>query len=198
MAPENSPTVKKRRVNSKGKGSGFENSIAKRLSEVLAPLQFRRSQSSGAILGGKNDKLLEKFSSSAKALFVGDVVPTNEADAFEFKFTVECKFYRDAENFKKLFGENRIWGWYDEAKVDAAKVSKQPLLVFKFNHTDVYCALSVSYPLPSTVTSLLTLHRNIETGRADIGTYVKSERLNLFLFDEALRDVNWWKRNPTR
>ena len=74
--------AKKKRVNSKAKGSGFEGHIGKVLAEHLPPLKFRRSQSSGAILGGENARFLEQFSNDAKCLFVGDVVPTNEADVF--------------------------------------------------------------------------------------------------------------------
>src|ERR1043165_849151 len=86
---------RKKAVNGKAKGSGFENSIAKLLSEKFKPLEFRRSQSSGAILGGKNHVFLHKFSEDAKALFIGDVVPTNEADVqraedWRFRFTIEC------------------------------------------------------------------------------------------------------------
>lgn len=145
MADE--PKPRKKAVNGKAKGSGFENTIAKLLSETFKPLEFRRSQSSGAILGGKNHVLLHKFSEDAKALFVGDVVPTNEADVFKvegwkFRFTIECKFYKDADTFSSLFKSPQVTGWFEQAYTDASKVAdKTPLLIFKFNHTPVFGAV---------------------------------------------------------
>ena len=86
---------KRKGINGKKKGNNFEHHISKVLSDKLAPMQFRRSQSSGAILGGKNEKFMEHFSNDAMALFIGDVVPTNETDVFrsdgwKMKFTLEC------------------------------------------------------------------------------------------------------------
>lgn len=188
--PTPEPEVKKKkRVNSKAKGSGFEGHISKVLAEALPPMKFRRSQSSGAILGGLNARFMDQFSDDAKALFIGDVVPTNEADVFrdekwKVKFTVECKFYRDIENLEHLLDKTKILGWYDEAVKDAAKIGKQPLLIFKFNHSIKFCAIDVKYGLPSTIKGTVTLTR---AGDVPINVAI-------FSMDEALLDVEWWKQ----
>lgn len=184
-----SVVVKKKRINSKKKGNNFEGNISNILSAALPPIKFRRSQSSGAILGGKNSKFMEHFSDDAKALFVGDVVPTNEADVFrdagwKFKFTLECKFYRDADNIEHLFNDTRIFKWFEKAVIDSEKVKKVPLLIFKFNHTETFCSISDKDQLPINLTRVMTL------------TYIKdgvSKTMKMFLLKEALLDLEWWK-----
>lgn len=102
---------KKKKVNGKAKGNGYENKIAKLLSSKFAPLKFRRSQSSGAILGGQNEKFLDQYSKEVKRAFIGDVVPTNESDPDvpDFVFSVECKFYKDVETLEQLVtGKTKI------------------------------------------------------------------------------------------
>lgn len=184
------PVKPKKRVNSKAKGSSFEGHVGKVLGDVLAPMKFRRSQSSGAILGGKNARFMEQFSNDAKALFVGDVVPTNEADVirnegWKLKFTLECKFYRDIDNLEHLLDKTRIIGWYLEAVTDSAKIQKQPLLIFKFNRASTFCAIETKYDLPSTLKSKVVLHRHEQETAIELA---------IFLLDEALLDVNWWKQ----
>lgn len=185
---------KKKRVNGKKKGSGFENHISKLLSEKLDPLKFRRSQSSGAILGGENVKLIDQFSVDAKTLFIGDVVPTNEADVFrekgwKFKFTLECKFYQNPDRIDHLLDGSRIIHWYDQAAADASKLGKQPLLIFKFNHTEIFCALDASYKLPDTVRKLITLHDPADSD----GVLIYKKLVHVFTLEEALKDLEWWK-----
>jgi hypothetical protein len=169
----------KRRVNGKNKGSGFELIIAKLFSTVFSPLEFRRSQSSGAILGGQNHVNLHRFSDAARVLFIGDITPTNEEDVFreqgwKFRFCIECKFYKDADIFKALFNNPQILQWWDQAKTDAAKVAgKEPLLIFKFNHTPVFMAFEVSPPKLAT-------------------RLVKVGELYICQLDDALNDSAWF------
>lgn len=183
---------KKKRVNSKKKGSGFEGHISKVLGEHLAPMKFRRSQSSGAILGGVNEKFMEHFSEDAKTLFIGDVVPTNEADiirdkGWKLRFALECKFYKTAPNLEHLFNDPNILSWFEQARTDAAKISKFPLLIFKYNHTDIYCGIDPSLlSQPATVTKTIELSREPKEP-GDWNT------LLIFRFKEALLDLQWWK-----
>lgn len=194
---------KKKRVNSKAKGSGFEGHIGKVLAEHLQPLKFRRSQSSGAILGGENARFLEQFSEDAKALFIGDVVPTNEADVardegWKFKFTLECKFYRDCDNLEHIFHNTKIKGWMEQAITDSQKIDKKPLLIFKFNRTETYCAIPLKpfddlcYVLPTTVTRYVQIKfppdefstKNLMKGGL---------KIVIFMLKDALQDLDWWK-----
>ena len=58
----------------KAKGSGFENTVAKLLTKHLAPLNFIRTQGSGARVGGKNfDTLGKMFGEDALKLKRGEL-----------------------------------------------------------------------------------------------------------------------------
>jgi len=186
--------IRKKAVNGKAKGSGFENTIAKLLSEKFKPLEFRRSQSSGAILGGRNQIHLDKFSDHAKALFIGDVVPTNEADVlrdegWQFRFTVECKFYKDVDTLSQLFKSPQVTAWYEQARIDASKIpDKLPLLIFKFNHTPVFCATDAELTTPPKCSTVLRMWYNLkETG--------ERRSIYIMLFDEVLQELDWLKTN---
>lgn len=188
------PPKKKKRVDSKKKGNGFEGHISKVLGEALSPMKFRRSQSSGAILGGSNEKFMEHFSEDAKALFIGDVVPTNEADimrdlGWKLRFTLECKFYKTPPNLEHLFNEPSVLGWFEQARTDSLKISKLPLLIFKYNHTEIYCAIDPLYcAIPTTVTKVMSLQRCPATPG---DSYWPT--LSIFNFKESLKDLAWWK-----
>src|ERR1035437_9635787 len=189
------PTIvpKKKRINSKKKGSSFEGHIGKVLGEHLTPMKFRRSQSSGAILGGLNERFMKHYSDDAMALFVGDVVPTNEADVFrdlgwKLKFTLECKFYKTADNIEHLLSNTKIRRWFEQACTDAAKISKEPLLIFKFNHTEIFAAVNTDTigSLPSTLTRSLAFTYLAEND-------LPERRFKVFHLKEALLDIPWWK-----
>jgi hypothetical protein len=189
------PPLKKRRTNGKAKGSGFESTIAKLFTEKFAPLQFRRSQSSGAILGGQNQIFLHRFSDAAKTLFIGDIVPTNEADidraeGWQFKFTIECKFYKEADGFASLFKNPQVKGWFEQAMTDADKLpEKEGILIFKFNHTAVFAAVKPSIKLPDNITASMLLYYK----RAG-----KTQEFIIVHLNELLEHPDWWKqvKNP--
>lgn len=144
---------RKKAVNGKAKGGAFELKVSKILCEELAPLKFKKSQMSGAIVGGMNAKTAGDYSKLTLALFTGDVVPTNECvdGNPRFKFVVECKFYKDAERMEALFETSHIYSWLEEAKTDAKKVDKIGILVFKFNNTSIYAAVDADVALPAGV-----------------------------------------------
>jgi len=125
----------------KAKGNGFEGVISKKLSTALAPLTFIRSPGSGARVGGKNFATFGKmFGEEAMKLFVGDVVVTNEKDVgLTFKHSIECKSYAKSDSFETMVaGNSNIFKWFQESVVDAEKTHKNPLLIFKWNHTPIY------------------------------------------------------------
>jgi hypothetical protein len=185
------PKVRKKAVNGKAKGSGFESTIAKLFTEKFAPLQFRRSQSSGAILGGQNQVFLHRFSTAAKTLFIGDIVPTNESDVeraegWTFRFTVECKFYKEADGFSSLFKNPQVKGWFEQALTDALKLpEKEALLIFKFNHSPVFAAVLPSIVLPNNITASMRLYYN---HNGIIQEFV------IVLLNELLEHPAWWKK----
>lgn len=143
---------KKKATNSKAKGNSFEGKISKLLTEFLVPLKFKRVTGSGGYLGGQNVIALENYSFATKRLFIGDVGPTNEGDEGVplFRFSIECKFYKDCENFYQLLnGKSKIFGWLEESRVDAAKLGVEPILIFRFNLTDDFVAVDKGTELPS-------------------------------------------------
>jgi hypothetical protein len=157
----------KKRVNSKAKGNGQELAICKILTKHLAPLCFKRSQQSGAILGGVNAKNISDYSIEMRVLFVGDVCPSNEGNGNpKFKFVIESKFYKEAEKMEMLFGKSLIYKWLAEAVVDANKVNKRGLLVFKFNHTPQYVAVEADVVLPDGI-SVIILPNGIKVCHLD-------------------------------
>jgi hypothetical protein len=128
----------------KAKGNGFESQIAKKLTKALDPLTFIRTPGSGARLGGKNFEIFGKmFGEEATKLFTGDVAVTNEKEAgVSFRYSVECKSYKTPDNFTALVSGNaNFFKWFEEAIVDAEKISKLPMLIFKWNHTPVFAAI---------------------------------------------------------
>jgi hypothetical protein len=170
--------AKKKKVNGKAKGNGYEGKIAKLFSTTFAPLQFRRSQSSGAILGGQNEKYLEQYSFEVKRAFIGDVVPTNESEVTnpDFNFSVECKFYKDVETLENLITKKtKIIGWMEESNIDAKKLNKQPILIFKFNRTSDYVAITRDQMFPTDV-EFLTL----------------TDGTKIALLDDVIKHVDWW------
>lgn len=164
----------------KAKGSGFEGQIAKKLSAALQPLNFIRTQGSGARVGGKNFATIgQMFGEDALKLFVGDVVPVNERDTgLTFKYSVETKFYKTPDNFTALASGNaNIYKWFEESVTDAAKIDKIPMLVFKWNHTPVFVAIEKT-------DQQLNVKSKFEL--------VQTRHLQIFLLDELLEDRNFW------
>lgn len=179
-------TEKKKPVNSKGKGSGFEGQVAKKLSAALAPLTFVRTQGSGARVGGKNFATIGKmFGEDALKLFVGDVVPTNERDtSLTFRFSVETKFYKTPDGFTSLVsGTANVYKWMEESIEDAKKINKTPLLIFKWNHTAIFAALlSVDNQNDSFVAMTPKLNLKKENGPS----------IDVFLLDDLLPETGFW------
>jgi hypothetical protein len=146
-----SAVTKKRKMRpggGKAKGNGFEGTIAKRLTLALQPLNFMRTPGSGARVGGKNFETLgQMLGEDALKMFVGDVVPVNERkEGRTFLHVIECKSYATTDNFTSLAsGTANVWKWFEEVIVDAAKVDKNPMLVFKWNHTPVFVAVDTNH-----------------------------------------------------
>jgi hypothetical protein len=184
--------VKKRKLKpgmGKGKGNGFEGTIAKKLTAALQPLNFMRTPGSGARIGGKNFETLGKMlGEDALKIFVGDVVPVNERqEALVFRHVVECKFYATADNFTSLAsGTANVWKWYEEVVIDAAKINKNPLLLFKWNHTPIFVATdeldSVHIPLKPCFTLL------------SYGTHPRA--LDIYYLDDLLKHPSFWYSPP--
>jgi hypothetical protein len=164
----------------KAKGSGFEGQLAKKLSAALTPLNFIRTQGSGARVGGKNFQTIgAMFGEDALKLFVGDVVPVNEKDTgLTFKYSVEAKFYKTPDNFTSLVsGTANVYGWFEESVTDAVKINKIPMLVFKWNRTAIFVIIEKT-------DDVLPVQPKFEL--------VQNRHLQVFLLDDLLEHPAFW------
>ncbi len=183
---------KKRRVNSKSKGNGFEGTVAKKLSAALAPLNFIRTPGSGARVGGKNFETIGKmFGEDALKIFVGDVVPVNERqEKLKFLHSVETKFYKTPDSFTALAsGTANVLKWFGEAIDDASKISKNPMLIFKWNHTPVYVAVDSNHDkinmAPLVAAGLKPCFTLLTYGEG-------AKALDIYLLDDLLPHRDFW------
>lgn len=178
-------TDKKKKVNSKRKGGGFELKICKLLSTALSPLVFKKTQQSGAIAGGENSKNNHHYSVELLTAFVGDIFPSNELDlkTEKFRFSIECKFYKSVETLQNLFENSKIKGWFEESEIDSKKINKEPIVIFKFNYTDIYVVLLSTVELPYIPEKLLKLKIN------------ENKEIQILKLDELLKYPNWWKKD---
>jgi hypothetical protein len=169
----------------KAKGNNFEGQVAKKLTAALAPLTFIRSPGSGARVGGKNFATFGKmFGEDAMKLFVGDVVPTNERDTnLSFLWSIECKSYAKSDSFETMVaGNSNVFKWFEESVIDAAKTGKEPILIFKWNHTPIYAATTVITAGCIPVKPRLTLDQG-------------ERSLAIFYFDDLISDPSFWAVN---
>ena len=188
--------AKKRKMKPGGgkrKGSSFEAVIAKKLTTELKPLNFIRTQGSGARVGGKNFETIgQMFGEDALKIFVGDVVPVNENKENKvFLHSIECKSYATPDNFTSLAsGTANVLKWFEEVVVDAEKVKKNPLLIFKWNHTPVYAALDTFWQ--GSQVSQVLLSRNIHPCFTLL-TYGQNKRsIDIYYLDTLLQVKEFW------
>lgn len=182
------PTKRKMRPGGgKAKGNGFEGTIAKKLTTYLQPLNFMRTPGSGARVGGKNFETLgQMLGEDALKIFVGDVVPVNERkEGLTFLHAIECKSYATPDNFTSLAsGTANVWKWHEEIVVDAKKIDKNPLLIFKWNHTPVFVAFDTNHEKAPLITHgpLFTL--------MSYGEYARS--LDIYYLEDLLKHPSFW------
>lgn len=185
-----SPKPAKRKLKpgmGKAKGNGFEATIAKALTKALQPLNFMRTPGSGARVGGKNFETLgQMLGEDALKMFVGDVVPVNERkEGLTFRHAVECKSYATPDNFTSIAsGSANIWHWYEEIIIDAAKVDKTPLLIFKWNRTPVFCAID-TYGKGNSLDGLKPLFTMLSYGE-------HARALDIYYLEDLLKHPDFW------
>lgn len=181
------PKRKMRAGGGKAKGNGFESVIAKELTKGLQPLNFIRTPGSGARVGGKNFATIgAMFGEDALKIFVGDVTPVNERVlGLRFLATCECKFYATQDHFTAVMkGTGKIFGWMKEAEDDATKVSKKPVLIFKWNHTPIFVASTADMP-PSVVKMILPRSDGSKIFVAELDALLKHHE---FWYERAWQD----------
>jgi hypothetical protein len=120
---------------SKNKGNNFERDVASNLSDIFG-MDFSRTLSSGAYIGGKNQHRKSKLSGSMVNASLGDICTPDD-----WNFVIECKAYKDMSFHNLLRGyDSQINGWLNEVLFDAED-GDHHMLVFKINLVGVYFAL---------------------------------------------------------
>lgn len=107
-------------VNSKNKGGRFERSIAK-LFENWTGYKFSRTPGSGGWAKAKDA--------------MGDLVCVDEKHGHRFPFSIECKFHKEINFEHVLLGNKKckILEFWEQARRDAIRADKVPVLIMKYN-----------------------------------------------------------------
>ena len=110
---------KKKKVNSRTKGSSFERQIAKTFNDRFNTTEFSRSPGSGAFA---TTHTLPDY-----LKIYGDLItPQN------FKYCIECKKGYNKENLYSLYNySSPFWGFLDQCLKDSEKCDKIPMVIYK-------------------------------------------------------------------
>ena len=122
-------------INGKAKGDAFENKVAKLLASWLYPVEgdykgvamqdlpFRRRFTTGIPLEGHWNGQ-------------GDIL---HKPGYDLPFCVECKKHEGWDIDGYFHSKNWVvWDWWEQAKEQADKVNKPPLLIFTRNRKKIY------------------------------------------------------------
>jgi len=124
-----SPLKKKKRKNSRAKGSTFERHIAKILNHRFKTTEFSRSPGSGAF--ATTHTLPEHLK------IYGDLItPQN------FKYCIECKKGYNNLNLYSLYNySSEWWSFLDQCRKDSEKCGRIPMVIFKQDRQPVLCII---------------------------------------------------------
>ena len=131
---------KKKKVNSRAKGSTFERQIAKILNDRLNTTEFSRTPGSGAF--ATTHTLPDHLK------IYGDLItPQN------FRYCIECKKGYNNQNLYSLFNKSsEFWKFIKQCQKDSNKCSKLPMTIFKQDRQPTlliiphYVRMSRDYP----------------------------------------------------
>jgi hypothetical protein len=110
---------KKKKVNSRAKGSTFERQIAKVLNDRFKTTEFSRTPGSGAFA--------TTHSLPDHLKIYGDLItPQN------FRYCIECKKGYNSQNLYSLYNySSEFWGFIEQCEKDSEKCQKIPMVIFK-------------------------------------------------------------------
>ena len=158
-----SPLKKKKKVNSRAKGSSFERQIAKLLNDRLGTTEFSRTPGSGAFA--------TTHSLPDHLKIYGDLItPQN------FRYCIECKKGYNNQNLYSLFNKSsEFWKFIEQCQKDSDKCDKLPMVIFKQDRQP----------------TLLIIPHHVQLGQSQY--YIQIENINtqakykVYLFDEILK-----------
>jgi len=120
---------KKKKINSKSKGSRGELELCKILEKRFEDKSFLKTPASGAMFGGLNRKYASGIDENITTALVGDIIVPAE-----FKFTVEHKSYLEIAFWDLFNASSDLHSWMKQCQDDADFINKKPMLVAKFNN----------------------------------------------------------------
>jgi hypothetical protein len=120
---------KKKRVNSRTKGSAFERKIAGLFNDSLGTTEFSRSPGSGAF--ATTHSLPEHLK------IYGDLItPQN------FKYCIECKKGYNKIHINNLLDYNsELWGFVKQCEKDSIACGREPLIIFQQDRQPILAIL---------------------------------------------------------
>ena len=152
---------KKKKVNSRAKGSTFERQIAKILNDRLNTTEFSRTPGSGAF--ATTHTLPDHLK------IYGDLItPQN------FKYCLECKKGYNNQNLYSLYNHSSdFWKFIEQCQKDSEKCGKIPMVIFK---QDRQPTLAI---IPS--------HVVVESNNY-IEIHKESQYYRIYMFDDLLQE----------
>lgn len=159
---------KKKKKNSRAKGSTFERQIAKLLNEHLGTTEFSRTPGSGAFA--------TTHSLPDHLKIYGDLItPQN------FRYCIECKKGYNNINLYSLYNNSsEFWKFINQCQKDADKCGKLPLVIFKQDRQPTLAILPYD-------TSMSRSYSRIQVED-------KTNKYAVYLFDELVEHepVSFW------
>jgi len=127
-------------VDSRDKGSRGENVVKKALRD-LTGLDWQRTPGSGAL--------------HEKHKLKGDLYVPDKQNLW----CVECKNYKDDHISSKILTDKvpQIFHWWEQTLRQGEQVNREPLLIFKFDRSKLFCAFQV---MPESHLPFLYVSRN--------------------------------------
>lgn len=159
----------------KQKGASFERRVCVSLSlwisyDQLEDLFWRSSMSGGrsTVAFSKGKRL------AAQAGDISSIHPMG--NAFINKFLVECKAYKDLNFVGLISGKGHLAGFWAEARTQAARYQKLPLMIAKQNQQPIIVCLS---------------REGLDVLNVKMKCVLTAPRLNLFMipFDVFLKNA---------
>lgn len=158
-----SPLKKKKKVNSRAKGSSFERQIAKLLNDRLGTTEFSRTPGSGAFA--------TTHSLPDHLKIYGDLItPQN------FRYCIECKKGYNNQNLYSLFNKSsEFWKFIEQCQKDSDKCDKLPMVIFKQDRQP----------------TLLIIPHHVELGQSQYYIQIENiktqDKYKIYLFEEVLK-----------
>ncbi len=166
----------------KNKGSAFERTICKKLSEFLEADEviFWRSASSGA----RSTQLAK--SGTKATLTGGDITALSEQGSFlTGYFSIECKFYADFSFDLLLQNKGKLPEWWAQCVLDSIRDGKRPMMIFKKNRSPIYIALD-----PITLTDMGSHCRYQSINQLSFTNETVDKSMVIMLFEDWLKQTD--------